>query len=100
MVGFIERTMLALWKSRSLSPEQKVQLVEEESDTKSLNSEDSGSLNNEDSGSFIGMDDVMMSEVFSCSLPLNVSLYIRSCLWIEQLHVLCSKHFMCRLLLF
>ncbi|KAF3331391.1 C2 and GRAM domain-containing protein [Carex littledalei] len=59
------RTMLALWRSRSLSPEQKVQLVEEESDTKSLNSEDSGS--------FIGMDDVMMSEVFSCSLPLNIS---------------------------
>jgi len=79
--------MLALWRSRSLSPEQKVQLVEEESDTKSLN--------NEDSGSFIGMDDVMMSEVFSCSLPLNVSSYIRSCLWIEHLQVLYSKPFLC-----
>ncbi|KAJ4763955.1 C2 calcium/lipid-binding and GRAM domain containing protein [Rhynchospora pubera] len=61
------RTIMALWKSRSLSPEQKVQLVEEddESDTKSLRSEDSGS--------FIGMDDVTMSDVFSSSLPLNIS---------------------------
>jgi hypothetical protein len=56
--------MMALWKSRSLSPEQ-VELVEEESETKSLQSEDSGS--------FIGMDDVNMKDVFSCSLTFDVS---------------------------
>lgn len=59
---------MALWKSRSLSPEQKVQLVEEESETKSLQSDDSGS--------FIGMDDVKMQEIFLCLIPLNVSLYV------------------------
>ncbi|KAE7995192.1 hypothetical protein FH972_000019 [Carpinus fangiana] len=48
------RTIMALWKARSLSPEQKVQIVEEESETKSLQTEESGS--------FLGLDDVSMSE--------------------------------------
>ncbi|RDX72852.1 C2 and GRAM domain-containing protein, partial [Mucuna pruriens] len=56
------RTIMALWKARSLSPEQKVKFVEEESDTKSLISEESGS--------FLGLDDVSMSEIYSCSLPI------------------------------
>ncbi|XP_057417634.1 C2 and GRAM domain-containing protein At1g03370-like isoform X2 [Lotus japonicus] len=49
------RTIMALWKARSLSPEQKVQLVEDDCETKSTNSEESGS--------FIGLDEVSMSEV-------------------------------------
>ncbi|XP_020220364.1 C2 and GRAM domain-containing protein At1g03370 isoform X3 [Cajanus cajan] len=59
------RTIMALWKARSLSPEQKVEFVEEESDTKSLISEESGS--------FLGVDDVSMSEIYSCSLPIPAS---------------------------
>ncbi|KAL2341428.1 hypothetical protein Fmac_009368 [Flemingia macrophylla] len=59
------RTIMALWKARSLSPEQKVEFVEEESDTKSLISEESGS--------FLGLDDVSMSEIYSCSLPIPAS---------------------------
>ncbi|KAJ3694744.1 hypothetical protein LUZ60_000121 [Juncus effusus] len=59
------RTIMALWKARALSPEQKMQLVEEESETKSVQSEDSGS--------FIGLDEVKMTEVFSSSIPLNIS---------------------------
>lgn len=55
---------MALWKARSLSPEQKVQMVEE-SENKSLVSEESGS--------FLGLDDVTMSEVYSCTLPVPVS---------------------------
>lgn len=55
---------MALWKARSLSPEQKVQMVEEESETKSLSSEESGS--------FLDLDDVSMSEVHSCTLPVPV----------------------------
>lgn len=55
---------MALWKARSLSPEQKVQMVEEESENKSLA--------NEESGSFLGLDDVSMSEVYSCVLPIPV----------------------------
>ena len=55
---------MALWKARSLSPEQKVQLVEEESETKSLASEESGA--------FLGLHDVSMSEIHSCTLPIPV----------------------------
>ncbi|KAK7303447.1 hypothetical protein RJT34_14354 [Clitoria ternatea] len=59
------RTIMALWKARSLTPEQKVKFVEEESDTKSLTSDESGS--------FLGLDDVSMSEIYSCSLPIPAS---------------------------
>jgi len=55
---------MALWKARSLSPEQKVEFVEEQSDSKSLISEESGS--------FLGLDDVSMSEIYSCSLSIPV----------------------------
>jgi len=47
-----------------LSPEQKVQLVEEDSETKSLRSDESGS--------FIGLGDVSMSEVHSGALSVPV----------------------------
>jgi hypothetical protein len=58
---------MALWKARSLSPEQKVQIVEEESETKSLQTEESGS--------FLGLDDVSMSEVYSSALSVPVSCF-------------------------
>ncbi|CAN0908756.1 C2 and GRAM domain-containing protein At1g03370 [Linum grandiflorum] len=59
------RTIMALWKARSLSPEQKVRIVEEESETKILQSEESGS--------YLGTEDVSMSEVYSSSfsVPTN-----------------------------
>jgi len=55
---------MVLWKARSLSPEQKVEIVEEQSDSKSLISEESGS--------FLGLDDVSMSEIYSCTLSIPV----------------------------
>ncbi|XP_038690463.1 C2 and GRAM domain-containing protein At1g03370 isoform X2 [Tripterygium wilfordii] len=59
------RTIMALWKARSLSPEQKVQIVEEESETKSIQTEESGT--------FLGVEDVSMSEVFSSALPVPIN---------------------------
>ncbi|KAI9123988.1 hypothetical protein K1719_005288 [Acacia pycnantha] len=59
------RTIMALWKAKSLSPEQKVQMVEEESENKSLATEEGGT--------FLGIDDVSMSEVYSCTLPVPAS---------------------------
>uniref|UniRef100_A0A7C9EN20 C2 domain-containing protein n=1 Tax=Opuntia streptacantha TaxID=393608 RepID=A0A7C9EN20_OPUST len=56
------RTLLALWRARSLSPEQKVKIVEEDSDTTSLQTEESGM--------FLGVEDVNMSEVYSSVLPV------------------------------
>ena len=58
------RTIMALWKARSLTPEEKIQLVEEESETKDLQ--------NEEGGSFLGIEDVKMSEVFSSTIPFDV----------------------------
>lgn len=58
------RTIMALWKARSLTPEQKVQLVEEESETKDFQ--------NEESESFLGIEDAKMSEVFSSTKHIDV----------------------------
>ncbi|KAJ8770312.1 hypothetical protein K2173_013266 [Erythroxylum novogranatense] len=59
------RTIMALWKARALTPEQKVQLIEEESESKTLQAEESSS--------FLGLDDVSMSEVHAAALsaPAN-----------------------------
>ncbi|XP_050371585.1 C2 and GRAM domain-containing protein At1g03370 [Argentina anserina] len=57
------RTIMALWKARSLSPEQKVQIIEEESEVKSLQTDET----------FLGLDDVSLSEIYSStySVPTN-----------------------------
>ncbi|KAE9599135.1 hypothetical protein Lal_00043878 [Lupinus albus] len=64
-----QRTIMALWKARSLSPEQKAQLVEEDSD-------ESKSLISDESGSFIGLDDVCMSEIYSYILPIPANFFM------------------------
>lgn len=56
---------MALWKARSLTPEQKVQIIEEES-------EEAKSLQTEESGTFLGVEDATMSEVYSAVLPVPV----------------------------
>ncbi|GKV18839.1 hypothetical protein SLEP1_g29167 [Rubroshorea leprosula] len=66
--GVAHRTIMALWKARSLTPEQKVQIVEEESEGKSLQPEESGS--------FLGLEDVSMSEVYSAALPVPTSFFM------------------------
>ncbi|OVA19744.1 C2 calcium-dependent membrane targeting [Macleaya cordata] len=61
------RTIMALWKSRSLSPEQKVRIAEEES---------GGKLQTEESGTFMGLEDVSMSEIYSSVLPVPANFFI------------------------
>ncbi|OVA08280.1 C2 calcium-dependent membrane targeting [Macleaya cordata] len=56
------RTIVALWRAKSLSPEQKVRIVEEESGVKSLRTQESGS--------FLGLEDASMSEIYSSVLPV------------------------------
>ncbi|XP_076882817.1 C2 and GRAM domain-containing protein At1g03370-like [Bidens hawaiensis] len=80
------RTIMALWRARALSPEQKAEIAEEESDDKnqqiledessSIKSDDDSenrSLQSEESGSFLGLEDVSMSVVYSSvlSVPSN-----------------------------
>ncbi|XP_077237557.1 C2 and GRAM domain-containing protein At1g03370-like [Tasmannia lanceolata] len=59
------RTIMALWKARLLTPEQKVQIVEEESEAKSLQTEESGL--------FLGIEDASMSEVYSSVLAIPIN---------------------------
>ncbi|KAK6149615.1 hypothetical protein DH2020_017140 [Rehmannia glutinosa] len=98
------RTIMALWKARALTPEQKVQIVEEESEAsvvqaseedslaknleaaeeeleaKSLQAVDeeseAKSLQTEESGSFLGVEDVNMSVVYSSVLSLPTSFFM------------------------
>ncbi|XP_051203659.1 C2 and GRAM domain-containing protein At1g03370 [Lolium perenne] len=60
-----QKTIMALWKARSLTPEEKIQLVEEESDTEDLQ--------NEESASFLEIEDAKMSEIFKSTKHLDVS---------------------------
>ncbi|CAA7045627.1 unnamed protein product [Microthlaspi erraticum] len=62
-----QKTIMALWKAKSLTPEQKVQAVEEESEQK---------LQSEESGLFLGVDDVRFAEVYSLTLPVPVSFFM------------------------
>ncbi|XP_010252840.1 PREDICTED: C2 and GRAM domain-containing protein At1g03370-like [Nelumbo nucifera] len=62
------RTIMAVWKANFLSPEQKVEIDEEESETKNLQTEDNGSI--------LGVEDARMSEVYSCLLPVPINLLI------------------------
>ncbi|XP_013598215.1 PREDICTED: C2 and GRAM domain-containing protein At1g03370 isoform X2 [Brassica oleracea var. oleracea] len=62
-----QKTIMALWKAKSLTPEQKVQAVEEESEQK---------LHSEECGSFLGIDDVRFSEVYSLTLSVPVSFFM------------------------
>ena len=92
---------MALWKARSLTPEQKVQIADEESEAntsieeeavgKSLlvvdeeveaksqavdEESESRTLRTEESGSFLGVEDVNVSLVYSSILSLPVSTYL------------------------
>ncbi|KAA8537261.1 hypothetical protein F0562_027052 [Nyssa sinensis] len=74
------RTVMALWKARALSPEQKVQIVEEESEAKSLQlveeEFEAKSLQTEESGSYLGLEDVSMSLVYSSVLPVPTNFFM------------------------
>jgi len=70
---------MALWKARSLTPEQKVQLVEAESETEDFQ--------NEEGGSFLGTEDAKMLGVFSSTKPFDVRFLIFS------IETWCAIHF-------
>ncbi|KAL0407176.1 UNVERIFIED_CONTAM: C2 and GRAM domain-containing protein [Sesamum latifolium] len=99
-----QRTIMALWKARALTPEQKVQIAEEESEgnegngpqtaeeesmAESVQEEteskrhqtadedsDARSVQNEDNGSFRGPEDVNMSMVYSSVLAVPTSFFM------------------------
>lgn len=64
---FPDRIIMAIWKMRSLSPEQQGDMIEKESDTKELQLEEGGTL--------FTHEDVKMSEIFSSALSVDVSVF-------------------------
>ncbi|KAF6153823.1 hypothetical protein GIB67_001056 [Kingdonia uniflora] len=62
------RTIMALWKAKSLSPEQKVQIAKDESEGKGLQTEESGS--------FLDQEDATLSEVYSSTLSVPMNYFI------------------------
>uniref|UniRef100_A0A0E0ABP4 C2 and GRAM domain-containing protein n=1 Tax=Oryza glumipatula TaxID=40148 RepID=A0A0E0ABP4_9ORYZ len=58
------RIIMAIWKMRSLSPEQQGDMIEKESSTKELQLEEGGTL--------FTHEDVKMSEIFSSALSVDV----------------------------
>ncbi|XP_059304005.1 C2 and GRAM domain-containing protein At5g50170 [Lycium ferocissimum] len=65
------RTIIALWRTRTLPPDQKAQIVEEQQE------EDEKNALSEDTASYMVVEDVQMSKVYSAELPLNVKSLMR-----------------------
>ncbi|XP_060204571.1 C2 and GRAM domain-containing protein At5g50170 [Lycium barbarum] len=65
------RTIIALWRARTLPPDQKAQIVEEQQE------EDEKIAFSEDTASYMVVEDVEMSKVYSAELPLNVKSLMR-----------------------
>lgn len=58
---------MALWRTRTLTPDQKAQIAEEQQE------EDGKSVLLEDNNSCLVIDDAKMSRVYSIELPVEVS---------------------------
>ncbi|XP_015068094.1 C2 and GRAM domain-containing protein At5g50170 isoform X1 [Solanum pennellii] len=65
------RTIMALWRTRALPPDQKEQIVEEQ-----LEKDEKLALS-EDTSSYLVVEDVQMSQVYSAELPVNVKSLMR-----------------------
>lgn len=111
------RTIMALWRARALTPEQKVQIADEESEANTAVEEealaktliatdeeieaknqvvdeesDAKSLRTEESGSFLGIEDVNMSLVYSSMLSLPVSTFLYPAQTYRSRTFRCLKH--------
>lgn len=85
------RTIMALWKAKSLTPEQKVRIAEQEAGGKDLqiledepgskcqqvpeDESDTKDLQSEENGSLFGFGDVGMSVIYCSVLSVPVSVF-------------------------
>ncbi|XP_057514928.1 C2 and GRAM domain-containing protein At5g50170-like isoform X2 [Actinidia eriantha] len=60
------RTIMALWRTRTLTPDQKARIAEEQQE------EDGKSICLEDTGSCLVVEDAKMSKVYSVELPMKM----------------------------
>uniref|UniRef100_A0A2N9GVK6 C2 domain-containing protein n=1 Tax=Fagus sylvatica TaxID=28930 RepID=A0A2N9GVK6_FAGSY len=69
------RTIMALWRMRTLTPDQKAQILEEQEDQdeRSIMLEDAGSIMDaEDAGSILDAEGAKMSKIYTAELPINI----------------------------
>lgn len=59
---------MALWRTRTLEPDQKARIAEEQ-----LQDDEAKPLLLEETGSYLLIEDVKMTKVHTVELPLNVS---------------------------
>lgn len=62
-----DRTIMALWRTRTLTPDQKAQIAEEQED------QDDTSIMLEDAGANPDVEDTELCKVYTAELPINVS---------------------------
>ncbi|KAF5476729.1 hypothetical protein F2P56_003438 [Juglans regia] len=60
------RTIMALWRTRTLTPDQKAQIAEEQED------QDDTPIMLEDAGTIPDVEDAKLSKVFTAELPINI----------------------------
>lgn len=65
----IGRTIMALWRTRTLTPEQKAQIAEEQED------QEEKSIMVEENEIILDAEDAKMSKVYGAELPIDVSDY-------------------------
>lgn len=61
---------MALWRTRTLEPDQKAQIGEEQLH------DDGKPFLLEDTGSYLVVEDVKMTKVYTVELPMNVSIQL------------------------
>lgn len=65
--SFPGRTIVGLWRTRALSPDQKAQIVEDQDDYEER------SKMVEDTEYILDLEDTKMSKVYTADIPMNVS---------------------------
>lgn len=65
------RTITALWRTRTLEPDQKARIAEEQLHDDA--DDDAKPFLLEDAASYLVIEDVKMTKVYTIELPINVS---------------------------
>lgn len=84
------RTIMALWRTRTLPPDQKAQIVEEQQDQEEMSS------TLEDTGFPPDSEDSKMSRIFAAELPISVSSYLVSFLILTANNTECTHQHHCQ----
>lgn len=86
----LNRTIMALWKNRKLTPEQRLELVDDAEKKYPENEKHS-----DDTDTFTGMEEASMSHICSFDIPLTVGSFLFpnfNCFQINSVLYIISRH--------